>query len=152
VPKPVDVTASGRKIRRGVNLWPVGSNLLKQEVYSALKLDRPTEESGDPLPPGWCEFPAYDEGYFKGLCSEQMERVKGRRGYHVWQWRKVYERNEPLDCRCYGRAAAAIKGIDRWTDEDWRQVREALGITRASKDENTETRHGVTFRKSSFWS
>ena len=150
VPKSVDVNQSGRKVRRGVMLWGLGTNLLKNEIYSNLKLERPTAESGDPLPPGWCDFPEYGEDYFKGLCSEQVMRVRNRAGYTVYRWEKIYERNEPLDCRCYARAAAAIKGIDRWGDDNWRELRESFGMVSPAKTDN-ETKHGVTFRRSEFW-
>tara|TARA_R110001599_G_scaffold33832_3_gene108842 strand:+ start:22788 stop:24761 length:1974 start_codon:yes stop_codon:yes gene_type:complete len=151
IPKPVDVSQAGRKLRRGVMLWGVGINLLKTELYSWLKLQRPTDESGEDLPAGWCEFPEYGEDYFKGLCSEQMARKKNRAGYTVWAWEKIYERNEPLDCRVYARAAAAVKGVDRWTDRDWLEIRQSLGIVRRQEKTETEARNGVTFKKSTFW-
>lgn len=149
VPKSMDVNHSGRKIRRGVNLWPVGVGLLKQEIYSFLKLDRPTEESGDPLPPGWCEFPEYGSDYFQGLCSEQLVTTKKRTGHSVRTWEKIRERNEPLDCRNYARAAACVEGIDRWQDADWDRQRQALSIQRK---QDTQQSNGVSFKKSSFWS
>jgi len=151
IPKPMDVTERGRKIRRGVNLWPVGSSLIKGEVFSFLKLERPTDESGLDLPPGWCDFPEYGEDYFQGLCSEQLTRTKNRRGFTVTVWEKIRERNEPLDCRVYSRAAASIKGLDRWTSPDWQHLRESLGVVRKEKT-GLEERNGVTFRKSEFWS
>ena len=46
----------------------------------------------------------YDEGYFRGLISEQMKPVK-KRGVYVEEWVKIYERNEPLDCCNYARCA-----------------------------------------------
>lgn len=152
LPKPVDVTISGRKIRRGVNLWTLGVSLLKQELYGFLKLERPTEESGDPLPPGWCDFPEYGQDFYKGLCSEHLVRTKNRKGYTVSAWEKIRERNEPLDCRNYARAAAAVIGIDRWTATDWEARRLELGFERkpdAAGD--TFERHGVEFEKSDFW-
>lgn len=150
VPKPVDVSEGGRKLRRGVMLWTVGSSMLKSEVYSSLKLEMPTEESGGGIPPGWCDFPEYGESYFKGLCSEQLTRGKNRAGYTTYRWERIHERNEPLDCRNYARAAAAIKGIDRWGEADWQAIRESLHIDPPEK-KTTETRHGVEFRKSTFW-
>ena len=42
--------------------------------------------------------------FFKGLISEQMV-IHRRGGKSVIAWEKVYERNEPLDCRNYARAA-----------------------------------------------
>ena len=77
-------------------------------------------------------------------------RVRNRAGYTVYRWEKIYERNEPLDCRCYARAAAAIKGIDRWSDDNWRELRESFGMSRPDKPDG-EVRNGVTFRRSEFW-
>lgn len=152
MPKAMDVTEGGRKIRRGVNLWPVGVSLLKDEIYSFLKLERPTEESGDDLPPGYCEFPPYTEEYFRGLCSEQLTKTKNRRGFTVTAWEKIYERNEPLDCRGYARAAASVVGLDRYRAEQWQGLRDSLGVNEPpKKPDNVETRNGVTFRKSTFW-
>ncbi|MDO4620024.1 MAG: phage terminase large subunit family protein, partial [Lachnospiraceae bacterium] len=59
--------------------------------------------------PGYMHFPmdyraGYDMGYFKGLISEQMVMHR-RNGQSVIAWEKIYERNEPLDCRNYARAA-----------------------------------------------
>jgi len=146
IPKPVDVTDRGRKVRRGVMVWSVGSSLLKQELFSLLKLDQPIDSD---LPPGWCEWPQYGPEYFQGLCSEQLVRVKNRAGYTRHQWEKIRERNEPLDCRCYARAAASVVGLDRWTAEDWQARRESLGVERAQR-KDTDEKNGVEFRRSRF--
>lgn len=59
--------------------------------------------------PHYMHFPidyraGYDMEYFKGLISERMEiHRKNGRGTVVWE--QFYERNEPLDCRNYARAA-----------------------------------------------
>ena len=58
---------------------------------------------------GYMHFPkdyqcGYDLEYFKGLCSEKMV-LRRRNGQNVATWEKIYERNEPLDCRNYARAA-----------------------------------------------
>jgi len=143
IPRPVDVTDRGRKVRRGVMLWTVGSSLLKQELFGWLKLEGPES-------PGWCEWPEYGEDYFQGLCSEQLVKTKNRRGFTVTAWEKIRDRNEPLDCRIYARAAASVAGLDRWADEDWQARRESLGVERAGKSE-TDERNGVAFKKSSFW-
>ena len=42
--------------------------------------------------------------YFRGLCSERMI-IRRKSGQSVVSWEKIYERNEPLDCRNYARAA-----------------------------------------------
>lgn len=58
---------------------------------------------------GYMHFPldyraGYDREFFKGLISEQMV-IHRRGGKSVAAWEKIYERNEPLDCRNYARAA-----------------------------------------------
>ena len=59
--------------------------------------------------PSYMHFPidyraGYDMEFFKGLISEQMVMHR-RGGRSTIAWEKVYERNEPLDCRNYARAA-----------------------------------------------
>ena len=59
--------------------------------------------------PRYMHFPVdyrcgYDMEYFRGLCSEKMV-IRRVRGQSVASWEKTYERNEPLDCRNYARAA-----------------------------------------------
>ena len=44
--------------------------------------------------------------YFEGLTAEQW--IEKRQ-----LWVKKYERNEPLDCRIYARAASVVMGLDR---------------------------------------
>jgi phage terminase large subunit GpA-like protein len=63
------------------------------------------EEKG----PRYMHFPilqrsGYDMEYFRGLVSERMV-IHRRGGVSVIAWEKTYERNEPLDCRNYARAA-----------------------------------------------
>ena len=59
--------------------------------------------------PSYMHFPidyraGYDMEFFKGLISERMVMHR-RNGRSTIAWEKVYERNEPLDCRNYARAA-----------------------------------------------
>lgn len=107
-PKTVDVTRSGKKVG-SMRLYNVGVSFLKSELYACLRLEK--DSNGVP-PPNYCHFPEYDEHYFRGLTAEEQV-VKVVRGYPRPQWVKRYERNEPLDCRIYARAAAAIIGLDR---------------------------------------
>ena len=115
-PKAVDHNKDGQKVKRSVQVWPVGVSVLKSEIYGWLKLDGPGEN--EPFPQGYCHFPEYSEDYFKQLTAEQLMKktVNGQVRYH---WVKVHERNEALDCRVYARAAAAMFGIDRFKEEDW---------------------------------
>jgi phage terminase large subunit GpA-like protein len=120
-PTAVDVTYAGKRVTRGIKVWPVSSSILKSELYGWLRLERPTEESAAPCPPGYCHFPKYQEEYFKQLTAEQLvHRVI--KGYRRPEWQKTRERNESLDCRVYARAAASIVGLDRAQEGDWQQL------------------------------
>ena len=59
--------------------------------------------------PRYMHFPmdyraGYNREFFKGLISERME-IHRRGGKAQVVWEQFYERNEPLDCRNYARAA-----------------------------------------------
>ena len=59
--------------------------------------------------PRYMHFPTgtrcgYDLEFFRGLCSEKMV-IHRKQGQNVIAWEKIRDRNEPLDCRNYARAA-----------------------------------------------
>jgi phage terminase large subunit GpA-like protein len=111
-PKQTNITKSGKRIgKKGV--WGVGVSFLKSELYSYLRLEKDSEDNP---PPGYCHFPEYPEYYFRGLTAEELVS-KIVKGYTRYEWKKIYERNEPLDCRIYARAAAAMEGLDRLSME-----------------------------------
>jgi phage terminase large subunit GpA-like protein len=133
-PKKVQVNTRGKRAGKSVKLWPVGISLVKTELYGWLKQDKPTVESGQELPFGYCHFPEYGEEYFKGITAEEIvpRLVKGFRRY---QWEKVYDRNEPLDCRVYARAVAALAGVDRWDEEEWKDLEDGLRVRTDDADD-----------------
>lgn len=104
-PKSIDINKRGKKIGR-VKVWQVGSSFLKKEFYSWLGIEK-GEDAERPL---YCHFPQYGETYFRGLTAEDWIPAKR-------QWKKRYERNEPLDCRVYARAASVVVGLDRLKPE-----------------------------------
>ena len=128
-PTHMDVTSKGKRKRRGLMVWPVGSSFCKSELYGLLRKDKPTDEQlaqGESYPPGYCHMPKYDDEYFKQLTAERLVTVKDRRGFPHREWRKLRERNEALDCRVYARAAAAAAGIDRFGDGAWQKLEQAI--------------------------
>lgn len=143
-PKSVDVTKAGKRVGK-TKLWNIGVSLLKGELYSDLRLEK--DSDGNP-PPGYCHFPEYDEHYFRGLTAEEQV-VKIVRGYRHTVWVKKYERNEPLDCRIYARAAATILGLDRLPPEKLA----ALGglSTKAEPSKSAKPKGERKRRRSSFW-
>ena len=128
-PASTDVRRNGRKLG-GLKVWPVGSSFLKGETYGWLKLDRPTEESGDPFPPGFVHLPVHAAGeeFCRQLCAEQLVARADRRGFRRLEWVKMRERNEALDCRVYARAAAAALGMDGWGEGRWLRIESEIGI------------------------
>lgn len=75
------------------------------EGKEGIMYEAAVEEPG----PNYMHFPidyraGYDMEYFRGLISERME-IHRLHGHGVVVWEQFYERNEPLDCRNYARAA-----------------------------------------------
>lgn len=156
-PSRVEVLRNGKALRGGVKIWPVGTSTAKSELYGWLRR-RPPEDAAEGLPHGWCHFPQYGQEYFQQLTAERLENTIDRRGYPRFEWVKTRPRNEALDCRVYARAAAALVGADRWSDERW--AAEAGGVqdapavppAPAAQQEQEERREEAPVRRrSSFW-
>lgn len=150
VPSPVDVTLSGKRIRRGYKVWSIGSSVAKSELYGWLSLTAPTDEevaNGAELPPGYCTFPEHGEDYFKQLTGEQLISMKNKRGYTTFVWAVIPGReNHYLDSRNYARAASAVVGLDRFRESDWQSLEKALGHVEPPKPPKpvTPTQAGAT--------
>lgn len=126
-PTYVDVTAAGRKIKRGVQLWNVSGAVFKSETYRWLRLERPTDEelaAGGEWPPGYIHIPrgGVTAEWLKQLTAEQLVSRKTRQGYQKLEWEKTRDRNEALDCRVYARACAWLMGMDRWDEARWQEL------------------------------
>jgi phage terminase large subunit GpA-like protein len=85
--------------------------------------------------PRYMHFPldyraGYDEEYFRGLISERQVMHR-RGGQSVVTWEKIYERNEPLDCRDYARA------VYRYFNWNFDKMEAALGYEQAVDTEPT---------------
>lgn len=116
-PRAVDISRRGKAIN-SIKVRHVGVSIIKSELYGWLRLQQ--NEDGT-YPNGYCHFPQYDAHYFKGLTAEKLE-LKKVRGFDKYSWVKKYERNEPLDCRVYARAAAYMMGMDNWKEEQWKKM------------------------------
>ncbi|MNK46789.1 Phage terminase large subunit [compost metagenome] len=129
-PRPIDRKKDGKKAWRGLKLYTVGSSVVKSEIYGLLGLNKREDGSA---PPGYCHFPQYEDRHFKELTSEQVHirMVKGTPS-PVWVTTPGV-RNEPLDCRVYARAAAAIVGIDRYKEKDWKALDKKFGPVKKRK-------------------
>lgn len=138
-PKSVDVTRSGKKVGT-TKVWNIGVSMIKSEIYANLKLNK--AEDGT-VPDGYCFFPQYDAHYFKGLTAEVVE-FKIVKGFRKYEWVKKYDRNEPLDCRVYARAAACAFGMDRFNKENWDDIGGNYGNKGPDKSNDNK-------KRSSFW-
>lgn len=121
-PTRVDATIEGRKIKKGVKLWLVGTSMLKLQLYGYLQLDKPVD--GEKYPEGYVFLPdGTTDEWIKQLCAEQLVMVKRRNGRTHREWQQTRPRNEALDNAVYAHAVAIALGVDRWTDADWRRIR-----------------------------
>lgn len=140
-PKQIHTTSAGKKVGR-VRIWNVGTSVVKSELYGWLKLELAEDGAA---PPGYCHFPEYDQHFFRMLTAEQVQ-YRVVRGYPVPEWVKKYERNEALDCRVYARAAAAVVGIDRFREENWKTLESGYAVRSEAGGQQKRER-----RKSDFW-
>ena len=111
-PTPQDISYQGRKIKNGVQLWPVGSDTAKDAIYARLKIT-----DG----PGRYHFPAgMGEEYYHQLTAEK-KIAKTRRGKIYYEW-VVTGENHALDCEVYAYAAALRAGLTRMNWDARRQM------------------------------
>jgi phage terminase large subunit GpA-like protein len=113
-PKFVDIMVNGKKYERGVRYWPVGVSVIRSELYGFLRLEK--REDGT-CPDGYCHFPDYDESYFMELTAKELHIVNRR-----FEWKNIRQDDHVQDGRNYARAAAAAIGLDRFSEENWKQL------------------------------
>lgn len=111
-PTEQDVNWRGNKLKRGVRLWPVGTDTAKAEIYGRLRLAEPG--------PGYVWLSKHLPGdVFEQITAERLvtRYVKGR---PKLEWVKpAGRRNEALDCAVYALVAAHYLGMERWRDHQW---------------------------------
>jgi phage terminase large subunit GpA-like protein len=119
-PKNVDTNQTGKAIGK-MKVFNIAVSLIKSELYGWLKM-MPNTDGSNTYPDGYCHFPEYDEMHFKSLTAEEMQQITNKKGETVYEWVVKYKRNERLDCRVYARAAAAIRGMDRFDAKYWEEL------------------------------
>lgn len=117
-PSNQDVTARGKTIRGGVQLWPVGTDTAKEVIYGRFKI-----EEGAGRIHFSTELP--DE-FYEQITAEKMA-TRYYKGHPRTEWVKPsHRRNEVLDCTVYALAAAYHLGIHRWRERDWLHLEELV--------------------------
>ncbi len=130
-----DVTINGKKIRRGVRLWTVGTSMLKLELYGQLQLEKPVD--GEEYPPGYIFLPAgTTDEWIKQLVAEQLVSRNLRNGRQRSEWQQVRDRNEALDNAVYARAVTYALQMDSWSDKKWAMLLGTVSRPRRAKPES----------------
>jgi len=113
-PTDQDVNWRGIKLKRGVKLWPIGTDSAKAEIYGRLRIASPG--------PGYVHLSKLlPAEVFEQLTAERLV-TRYIKGHAKLEWVKpAGKRNEALDCAVYALAAAHWVGIDRWKEGDWRK-------------------------------
>ena len=125
-PSLIDVNYRGKTLKKGVAVWPIGTDTIKSTVFSRLKLIEPG--------PGYFHFPQIDEEYFEQLTAEKVVSTMVN-GQHRRKWIQIRNRNEALDCLVYAYAAAVSVGIARI---DWDKLESQLFPAITEEIEPTE--------------
>lgn len=154
-PRAVDVKLANknRKVRRGLKLFSIGTNVIKSNVYGTLHLEPPDEEEleeGQSLvyPQGYCHFPdEYDLEHFKRLTAEEIQTTFVN-GHKRQTWVKdPNTRNEQLDCRVYARAAANLHGMDRFKPAKWDRLETDARVSLANRTPETPEDTGTRTKR-----
>lgn len=97
-PTKQDINLRGQTIKRGVELWPVGSDTIKTLMFGRIKGNLPG--------PGCYHWPmGLPSEYWTGLTAER-QAVKFINGFPKRVWvKKDGARNEPVDTEVYAYAA-----------------------------------------------
>lgn len=102
-----------RKDGGDIFFWGVPVSNLKHNLFDHLK----ASIDGKANLPFKMEYPNdYSVDYYQQLYSEQWVKPKGKK---KWEWIKIRERNEVLDCTVYNLAMFYLMGFGRWTAEQW---------------------------------
>ena len=98
-PGKVDINAKGQTLKRGAQVWPVGSDTAKTTLFGRLKHNEPG--------PGYLHFHMQTTSeYFEQLTAEKQVLRTNRNGFPVREWvLPGGKRNEGLDCLVYAYAA-----------------------------------------------
>jgi phage terminase large subunit GpA-like protein len=109
-PSKVDFTWRGSVIKGGAELWIVGHDTSKAQLFARLAGDR-KQLPQDRL----VNFPSgLDDAFYAQLTAEIWDGTKRR-------WIKIRPRNEALDCYTYATAAAMQPSlrIHTWREAHW---------------------------------
>jgi phage terminase large subunit GpA-like protein len=114
----VDIDWRGKKRKRGVILWHVGTNLAKDLIYGRLQIERPG--------PGYMHFSNDGtEEYFRQMAGEaRVERATA--GGRESRWTALRKRVEAWDCTVYAVWLETHLDLSRKPARYWEQLEEQV--------------------------
>ena len=114
-PRWQELNYKGERIKKGVQLWMIGTDTAKSTIYSRLGIEEPG--------PGYYHFPiGVEDEYYLQLTAEK-HYTKMVKGYPRKVWTLIGPRNHYLDCEGYALAAAIRSGV---AVLNWEKIRESL--------------------------
>ncbi|VFU07923.1 phage terminase large subunit family protein [Methylocella tundrae] len=128
-PSLVDIDLAGHKVKKGCQLWPVGTWPLKGAFYADLRKEG-LRSGGTSDPGGYCHFGSWlDETYFRQITAEYLadDVIRGKIR-KFWKLKASERDNHLLDCRIYNLATAEYLGLSSLTDDEWAQIARIRGL------------------------
>jgi phage terminase large subunit GpA-like protein len=144
---------TGKRLKKGVRLWHIGVNIIKDELFADLNLSAP-DDIIDGYPAGFLHYPQLDEEFFRQLTAEKRIISRSSDGKHKSTYIKTYERNEVLDLHVYARAIASVVGIDRLNESGWQRLESQKAIAlkvKKKENEGIELKIKKKIKHSDFW-
>jgi phage terminase large subunit GpA-like protein len=117
-PSLVDMTRKGETVKKGAQLWHVGTDTAKDYLAARWK-----KASGHGAVHFSTDLP---EDYYKQLTSEYRTTGYKRGMKTSWWEKKQQDRNEALDLMVYNLAAAHYLGLHKYKPGHWKSLREKL--------------------------
>jgi phage terminase large subunit GpA-like protein len=116
----MDINYRGRVLKRGVELWHLGTDTAKDLLHGRLQL----EGAG----PGRVHFAeGLSQSFFDGLVAEQRVPERNKRGVVQQVWvLPSGKRNEPLDCTTMCMWCYEWRDLNKWTEQQWMRAEAAL--------------------------
>jgi phage terminase large subunit GpA-like protein len=118
-PRKVDVNFKGQAMKRGAELYHVGTDTIKSVIYGRLKHNDPG--------PGYIHFSQDLKPEFYEQLTAEKQVTKYVRGFGVKEWiKKAGQRNEALDCAVYAYAALQYVMTQYNRKTFWDQMEKSL--------------------------
>lgn len=117
----VDIDWKGKRSKKGVRLWYVGTNHAKDLLFGRLGLEVPG--------PGYIHFSKQlPEGWFRQFTAEARTLVRTPRGT-VSRWIASSKRVETWDCAVYATWLEEHYELSRRTSDWWDQLALKVGVS-----------------------